>query len=618
MPESLRQGAGSKASSVYSQPDEATSQPSGSRFAEDLPESTSAAPAQSRPEYPEVSNASHTAVKDAPLADPPAVHINSQAQSGTSDSAAEAFKQTHNDTDGPTSAITPGVEERQEPYANVEPGSLHNQLSVDNTPAGTRDSGIAANSRPTSGLNSDGGSTIDTQFLNTGVPSGASTELPAVGPEDKLIRRMSDEKSLAETIPMPTHYLDYIKGPVPGGWNDPANHVSQQEASSARQSVAPVQSEQQAPLPSTDNHQHTPSLFAVGSQPSEAVSPPQSRIPVPVFAQQTSASDDQLAANPRPTGLVTPGVERSVEDRERAEAEAESRTPRAEQRQSYLGVQQNEPAQAETPVSQEQDLSPEEYYQRAKLGLRNASFTSTQKNELDLVPRATVPVSRSALEQSDPYFAQNSVAGSISGNNSQRDIVSVSAPALEEMSRTESQQRQTRFADGNLTPTGEKSNNRSSASLRDNHQSSGKGKAAVAGLAGAGTGAYAAHRLDGDDRGYAAASGFQQPQYAPPQNNFMQSQPQSQQNLGYGQVQGQYPQQQGQQGLVNATPVGVGLGDLNGQINAPRGAAPPVATYGNLAPNNQDQPQIFRNESRRSNIFDNMSGVPGKLLTCRV
>lgn len=207
-----------------------------------------------------------------------------------------------------------------------------------------------------------------------------------------------------------------------------------------------------------------------------------------------------------------------------------------------------------------------------------------------MVPRATVPVSRSALEQSDPYLAQSAAADNSSQPRS--STISVSAPALAEMDRTDSQQRrQTRFLDGdNRQPS---TSNRSSTSLRDK-SNNGYGRTAAVGVAGAGAGAYAAHRLDGDDRGYAVASGYQQPQYAQPQNNFMQ-------------------QDQGRQGLVPVTPAGVGLAAPTGQTTSASTrnmeAAPPVATYMNGPAH---QPLVTRQESRRSNIFDSMAGVPGQ------
>jgi hypothetical protein len=480
MPAPLAQAmarSGSKTSSTYSQDEPVTAntnhtQATGSRFAEDLPES-------SRPGFPEVSQASHTAVKDAPIDTHP--NAASQVPTGTSNSAAKSFLESESGTrdsrisNRPISGYTDGLGETESITSNLA------ALDIARAQAGA-------------------------PFEVTGIPEDSTIDLPAVGPTDALIRRPSTQRSLAESIPMPTNYLQAITGHVPGGWNDPENHVQNRSGTT------------------------TPQARQESST---------SRVPAPTVQEQASI----------PAAV-------SSEDRERAEHEADLRNSQQE------------------PAAPEEDLSPEEYYKRARQQFdRTASFNSIQKTELAMVPPDTVRVSRSALEEAEASLSSKAPRSS-SPLEKRNSTISSSTPVVAEMDRTDSQQkRQTRFTDGS-----DEKKNRSSASLRNEKSNDGYGQMAAAGLVGAGAGAYATHRSDRDDRGYSAAANT----YQPSQPMQYQQQPQ---------YQASPPHQYVQQGVP---------------IN---GSAPAMMSY-------QDsgyRPQMHNNhESRRSNIFDNMSGVPGK------
>lgn len=508
MPDDLRHAAGSKASSVYSQPDDTTATHANNDIEVSNTNGTTGEESASRPGFPEVSQASHVAVKDAPIDTKD--HPISSGE-GTSASAMHT-------SDAPTSSGT--HDSSEDTTAKLQSLDL-------NDSAGARDSEIAEN-RPLSATSEKAGMSDGNSFLSTGIPPNATTDLPAVAPVNPTFPRAVDEKSLADSIPMPTQHLTSIRTAVPGGWNQADNRSSMQS------SAAPDYASREAP-------QRQPAQQASASQPT---------------AESSSAA------------LVT-----------------------------------------KEPVV-EREMTAEEYYQHARLGLRNSSFTSTQKHELELVPQAT-----------------------------NEENVSVAA-AQQDMSRSESQQTQrTRFTDdkkdrypeekreaypeekADRYPEDRKSlgagrSTRSSTSLREKD---GHGTAKAA-LVGAGAG-YGASRLAGDDRGYAAARDYnpqpQQQYHSAPQNNFMS--PPGQRQNSYRQdnapfqntvPQGQY--QQNQPHLTNVTPLNVGLGAPTGteEVPATRGAPAPVAAYGNL-PAAAHQPVYNDNEARRSNIFDSMSGVPG-------
>ena len=602
MPDDLRHAADSKASSVYSQPDDTTA--THARTEGDLPTTSdntnlTEERTATRPDFPEVSQASHVAVKDAEIGDhaeahdstmgqatsASAMHTDSAVNEGNSPSA------LHND-----STLNEGTSSSAE-YNNATPmlsGNGHDSeataaklqtLNLNDESAGTRDSGIAED-RPLSAVSGKTGMSDTNSFLSTGILPNATTELPAVAPVNPAFPRAVDEESLADSIPMPTQHLPAIKTSVPGGWNEVDNRSSMQST------AAPDYASREA--------SHRQASFIA---PSAAL----------LEATSTGPSGDQYAAqeNVPVAHSIAPS----------SDVAQTTQQPVAESSQAGLGVSQ-EP-------TVEREMSPDEYYQHARLGLRNASFTSTQKHELDLVPQATVPASDA---------------------KSSRDTVSVAA-MQQDMSRSGSQQTQrTRFTDDkkdgypedkrevypeekrDVYPEDKKSlgggarSTRSSASLRekDGH---GKGVVLGAGVAGAGAG-YGASRLAGDDRGYAAARDYvpqqQQQQYhSAPQNNFMS--PQGQRKNSYGQgtsapFQNTAPQgqqyQQNQPHLMNVTPLNAGLGAPNGTADVPatRDAPAPVAAYGNLPAAAHGQQVYHDNEARRSNIFDSMYGVPGELV----